>query len=486
MGAGIAALVDRCLLVWTRGTQVGPRYARWLGEGLGGVLLFKQNLRDAGQARDLCRELREAAAVDLLIAMDEEGGDVAPLHAAAGSPHPGNLALGAIDDVALTRAVATDIGGRLAEIGVNLDLAPVADLSARSGAFIGTRSFGSDPALVERHVAAYVAGLQSTGVAACAKHFPGHGQTTFTRREEFPVAGGEPEEQLRPFRAAIAAGVACLLTAHVVHPTLDPRPATISPPVLYGLLRERLGFSGVIVTDALPGPAMTATVGGPESAVLALAAGADLLCLIGRYAEQRAIRDHVVAAVSAGRLPESRLVEAAGRVSALARAHARPAGTPSDVSGAARWTPALGQRLLMRDCPTPVDGPPYVIDLVGPPSRMEPDSGSLLDALRRYDPYADGVRLTEPDGPESAPDPALPDDLLEPAYGRPLLLVVRDAHRDARQRARLEALRRDRPDAVVVGIGAPDDAGLAPGRYLGTRGGALPNLDAAARHLLGR
>ena len=199
-------LAAACLQPSFPGHVVPEWVARWLERGLGGITLFAYNVGDPGQLAELTAALR-AERPELLISIDEEGGDVTRLEAEHGSSYPGNLALGAVDDVALTEAVASAIAGELASAGVNLNLAPVADANTNPlNPVIGVRSFGSDPDLVARHVAAFVAGTQRQGVAACAKHFPGHGDTAADSHRELPVIGGDLDGALLPFRAAIARG----------------------------------------------------------------------------------------------------------------------------------------------------------------------------------------------------------------------------------------------------------------------------------------
>ena len=209
---------------------------RGLEDGLGGICLFAYNVGD--RLRELTASLREARP-DVLIGIDEEGGDVTRLEVARGSSYPGNGALGAVDDVELTERVAASIGADLAAVGVNLDFAPVADVNENPrNPVIGVRSFGASPDLVARHVAAFVRGLQRQGVAACAKHFPGHGNTEADSHLELPVVSGDVRPGLEPFRAAIDAGVAAIMTAHVVVPGLDELPATLSPAILTGVCFE--------------------------------------------------------------------------------------------------------------------------------------------------------------------------------------------------------------------------------------------------------
>lgn len=192
------------------GTAAPDWLLRRLGEGLASVGLFGRNVAGAEQLAALTAQLR-AEREDVLVAIDEEGGDVTRLEVRTGSSFPGNLALGAVDDVGLTRAVAAELGRRLAECGVNLNWAPSADVNSNpDNPVIGVRSFGSGTDLVARHTAAYVTGLQSSGVAACTKHFPGHGDTAVDSHHAVPRIDVDGDvlaaRDLVPFRAAIAAG----------------------------------------------------------------------------------------------------------------------------------------------------------------------------------------------------------------------------------------------------------------------------------------
>ncbi|HEV2141624.1 MAG TPA: glycoside hydrolase family 3 N-terminal domain-containing protein, partial [Candidatus Dormibacteraeota bacterium] len=240
-------LALRCVFPGFQGTTAPDWVLRAAKRGLGGVVLFARNVEDGAQLRRLVDSLHEARA-GLLVAIDEEGGDVTRLEARSGSSYPGNLALGAAADPALTEAVARAIGGDLAARGIDVDLAPVADVNTDPrNPVIGVRSFGPDPVQVASQTAAWVKGLQSTGVAACAKHFPGHGATSADSHLEVPVG----ESEVRPFEAAIAEGVRAVMSAHIVVPGIGDAPATINPSVMTGLLRGRLGFDGLAISDGL-------------------------------------------------------------------------------------------------------------------------------------------------------------------------------------------------------------------------------------------
>jgi beta-N-acetylhexosaminidase len=431
----------------------------WIRDGgFGGVVLFACNIRDPEQVAAL------TASLPSLVAVDEEGGDVTRLEAAHGSSFPGNLALGAVDDLALTRRVAAAIGGELASVGVNMNLAPVADVVVDpDAAIVGVRSFGSDPQLVARHVAAFVKGFQGTGVAACAKHYPGHGEVTGDSHLELPTAEIDPEtlfaRALPPFAAAVEAGVQAVMTAHIRFPAIDDAPATTSAALL-GLLRSKLGFDGVVMTDALEMRAIMGTVGLEEGAVQAIAGGADALCLGAERSREETARvvEALVAAVSEGRLAEERLHEAAGRVGELARWASSPEPGHDREAGA-----EAARRSLQAEGDLSLPASPLVVELwpeatiaAGPAHH---GLGELLGA--------ETVRVHE-----GEPLPAL-----EPAR---TVVVVRDAHRHAWQRDLV-------PDgALVVETGLP--VWRPPGArcYVVTHGAGRANLAAAAELLAPR
>ncbi|MGH3425437.1 MAG: glycoside hydrolase family 3 N-terminal domain-containing protein, partial [Nocardioidaceae bacterium] len=314
---------------------VGPKAPGWLldavGNGLGGVCYFGHNVESPDQLRMLSEAIH--AAGPALVAIDEEGGSVTRLYARDGSPHVGPAVLGRADDPGLTAAVARLIGREVRAAGVDVDLAPVVDVNTNpSNPVIGVRSFGADPGRVARHADAFVAGLQAAGVAATAKHFPGHGDTAVDSHLGMPVIeanlGQLRARDLLPFAAAVAAGARCVMTAHIVFRALDDRPATVSPAVI-SLLRDELGFDGLVVSDAMDMRAVVDTIGYAEGVVQALVAGVDLVALGNPQnstpghesaarrsdrAEFTEARDAVIAAVDRGRLPLERLAEAAGRV----------------------------------------------------------------------------------------------------------------------------------------------------------------------------
>ena len=455
-----------------------------LDGGLGGVCLYGAN-RDADVAAvAVAIHGARAAAV---VALDEEGGDVTRLEAATGSSLPGNAALGAADDVELTAAVGAALGGVLRSVGVDLDLAPCADVNSDpANPVIGVRSFGADPGLVARHTAAFVTGLQGAGVAACAKHFPGHGAVAVDSHLDLPTVDAPAAvldaRELVPFRAAIAAGVAAVMPGHLLVPALDrERPASVSPRILTDLLRGDLGFAGAIVTDALDMGGIGGPAAIPANVVRALAAGADLCCLGpgNDDALLAACVDAVVAAVADGSLAARRVHEAAGRVARLRRKPATAANPTVD--DLARLGAEAARRALRVEGDLPAVAGAQVVELRRPDTiAAGPVPTGVAAAIARLDPGAAVACVAEGD------DRAVAGALLA-ARGRPLVVVARDAGRRPAQAAALRTLLTARPDAVLVDTGWPGRDAAPPAAARLTTYGASPACGlAAARLLLGR
>ena len=487
-------------------SRVPPRWVLdELEDGLGGVVLFYFNIGGPRQLSDLTRRLREAGG-DPIVSLDEEGGDVTRLGHLTASPYPGNAALGAVDDTALTRHVYRALGADLRAVGVTLNLAPSVDVNAaEDNPVIGTRAFGADPQLVARHGVAAIAGLHDAGVAACAKHFPGHGATRQDSHHALPTVDADLDEldgrELPPFRAVITAGVDAIMTAHVRIPAITgDDPATLSPAAITGLLRGRLGYDGPVITDALEMRGASEALGVPEAAVRALLAGADLLCLGAEQGPEviAATRDAIVVAVREGRLPAERLEEAAGRAARLRRAAVpqdeaaappTPAGPRPTVPSAGAHAPdgapqddadiglaAARRAIRVHGTVTALDGP-LIVEIASPPGMAV---GNVPWGLGHWlpangdTPTAELARV----GPETDPAP-----LLARAHGRSLVVVVRDAHRYPAARALVDRLVTERPDATVVEMGIPAWR-PATGTHVATYGATAASARAALELLL--
>ncbi|MFF0537828.1 glycoside hydrolase family 3 protein [Streptomyces coelicoflavus] len=477
------------------GTEAPDWILRDIGDGLASVVLFSRNIVSTEQVARLTAQLR-AENPDLIVAIDEEAGDVTRIESATGSSRPGNFALGTVDDAELTEAVAADLGRQLRTAGVSLDYAPSADVNSNpDNPIIGVRSFGSDPDVVARHTAAWVRGLQSSGVAACAKHFPGHGDVAVDSHHDLPsYPAGRDEiaaQALPPFRAAVAAGVRAVMSGHLLVPAYDPGlPATLSRAILHGLLREELGFDGLVVSDAIEMGAVTRRHGIDGATVKAVAAGVDAVCVGGESAEEATVAllaKALTAALTGGELPEERLAEAAGRVREFARwsAGLRAAGSAGEPAGdgighvaarrAVRLTGAARAAL-------PLTAAPHVVELA-PVTNMaigKETPWGVAEPLRERLPGTTSVRVRGQELEEGTV--ALESCALAPAAGRPLVIVARDAARHAWMSRAVTGLTAARPDAIVVEMGLPGTTPAAAAQVF-THGASAASGVAAAEVL---
>jgi beta-N-acetylhexosaminidase len=455
--AGLRRLALRTLLA----SFPGPSAPAWatdlIADGLAGHVLFGYNVVDAPQLAALTAQLR-AARADVLIGIDEEGGDVTRLAHADGSPYPGNAALGMVDDTDLTRRIYRAIGAELADVGINLNIAPTVDVNtADDNPVIGTRSFGADPARVAAHAAAAVAGLQQVGVAACAKHFPGHGATVADSHLELPTVDATLElvraRELPPFAASFAAGARAIMTAHIRVPVLTgDAPATFSRATLVDLLRHEMGFTGVVITDALEMHGSTDYAGGiPQAAVAALAAGCDLLCIGARVdaALVEATAAEIVAAIRDGRLPLARVEEAVERVAVLSEwaGQGSVSGDAGRGSASGDADPGIGYpaaRGAVR-----VEGS---LDGLGTPLVVQLESESSI-AVGRV-PWGLGPHLDETEQIRATPAQLDPSSLSGHTGDRSIVFVGRNMHRLPGAPALIESVAAAAP-VVVVEMGWP-------------------------------
>ncbi len=295
---------------------------------VGGVILFRRNVDTPRQVAALCRRLQEINAevseIPLLIGIDQEGGMVTRIEAGM-TPLPSALAYqaagSAADCEALNRVGATE----LAALGLNINFAPVLDVNNnRLNPVIGVRAHGEDVATVCEYGLAAMRGIQAAGLAATAKHFPGHGDTDTDSHLGVPRVGHDRVRldavELAPFRAAIAAGVDAVMSAHVAFPAVEPdpdTPSTLSHAVLTGLLREQLGFAGAVFTDCLEMDAIGRGVGTVTGSLRAFQAGADMLLVSHRESIQIDAIDNLARAVAQGEVPRERLAVSLARIDAL-------------------------------------------------------------------------------------------------------------------------------------------------------------------------
>jgi beta-N-acetylhexosaminidase len=316
----VRELVGQMFVVGVGGTEPDYYIEKMIRErNIGGVLLFAHNMENEAQTRALAGALQELSvktepAIPLFVAVDHEGGEVS--RAPWVTRQPAAARVGARGKRGEAREIAAQIGEELRRAGVNTDLAPVVDTGF--GAAIGSRSYGEDPRLVARMGAAAVEGFESAGIVSAAKHFPNHGPAIADSHVDLPVVHHDLETlrsyDLPPFEAAVKAGVPMIMVGHLVYPAIDPgRPASLSPEAVR-MLREDLGFDGVVVTDDL---AMAGINGGrppARAAVGAVKAGADLLLISSQPQEQADAYDAVVGAVESGEIPRERVEASVERV----------------------------------------------------------------------------------------------------------------------------------------------------------------------------
>ena len=316
---------------------------------MGGVMLFRSNIQAPAQVASLVAAIRGAvgahAPSPCLVATDQEGGLVQRLRAPL-TVWPDMLSVGAAGDPARTEQVGRAMGAELAALGIGWDFAPVLDVHTNpDNPVIGNRAFGRTAEAVTTHALAFWRGLRSVGVLGCGKHFPGHGDTRTDSHLELPVVD-HPVERLRqvelsPFGAAARAGIDAIMTAHVSFPALDADwPATLSHRILTGILRQTLGFPGVIVSDDLGMKAVADRYSIEELAVRAVAAGADMLLIRGPVGAQVRAFEALVRAAERDQSLRARIDESAARVAAMKAAGRVGVPAPSAMLPSLLGTPA--------------------------------------------------------------------------------------------------------------------------------------------------
>lgn len=321
--------IGQVMIIGFDGTTVDADLRQMIAEyHVGGVILFARNVQSPAQVAELTNELqsiaRESGHPGLFIAVDQEAGRVARLTDATGfTEFPSAMALTATGNPQNARRVAAAMAAEMRAVGINVDFAPDLDVNNNpSNPVIGIRSFSSDPAKVAEYGVAFANGLQENGVLAFGKHFPGHGDTGVDSHIDLPLVPHDrtrlDQIELVPFKAAIEADIAGIMSAHVTFPAIDATPglaATLSRPVLTGLLRDELGYDGLIVTDSLEMGALAANgYPPPVGAPLALAAGADLLLFNRDHAMHCDAFTNLVQAVRSGIILQEQLDASVRRI----------------------------------------------------------------------------------------------------------------------------------------------------------------------------
>ncbi|MGH3447615.1 MAG: glycoside hydrolase family 3 protein [Nocardioidaceae bacterium] len=461
--AGLDPRAAAVLMPGFRGTTAPEWLLRAVGRGLAGVCLFARNCESSEQLAELVATLKSERP-DVLVAIDEEGGSVTRLETSAGSTLPGSAVLGRLDEPDITRAAGAEVARRLRGVGVDMNLAPVADVNVDpDNPVIGVRSFGADPDLVARHVAAYVEGLQGSGVAACVKHFPGHGDTRVDSHLAVPTVWHDRDTlsrvDLPPFRAAVGAGVRAVMTGHLHVPAIDDEIGTLSRRTLTGVLRDEIGFTGVCVTDALEMKAVAEGAGVGPGAVRAVNSGADLICTGLHQTPGRLAGDALAEGIDDGSVDLDWLDQAGQRVRALA-AWCVDGRTSPMAAESVDFTDAVRRSAVVIDPGgrLPLAGLCTVVEVSRPVFTGVGGAGARLgEALVEAAPGGGSLSTVEVHG-----DQARVADALRQAEGTRLVAVVRDLPTSPMSRAVVDAVLAARPDAVVVHTGLLDGLQLLP------------------------
>ncbi|MFN0061054.1 MAG: beta-N-acetylhexosaminidase [Myxococcaceae bacterium] len=330
MNPKLATECARLVVVGFPSTEVDAELSSLIRVGVGGAILFRRNIESFEQARDLCAGLKSDAARPFVLSVDQEGGRVARLRGEPFTALPSMRALAAKNDVSLAERVGRLLAYELRAVGFDWDFAPVLDVDSNpKNPVIGDRAFADTPERVSEFGIALARGLEAGGVASCGKHFPGHGDASQDSHLVLPRLPHALDRlrrvELPPFAAYAKARLASLMTAHVVFDALDPRfPATMSAPVLR-ILREELGFSGVLVSDDLEMKAVASHFPIEDAIVMGINAGIDVFLICHHADVQMRAIEALVHAVEDGRVPRARLVEAHARFSALIGKFVQPA-----------------------------------------------------------------------------------------------------------------------------------------------------------------
>ncbi|HEV7299131.1 MAG TPA: beta-N-acetylhexosaminidase [Tepidisphaeraceae bacterium] len=323
--------IARMFVVGFDGHHITDDVRRLIDRGIGGVILFTRNVESPVRLNALCAELKGLAnGRPLFIAIDQEGGRVARLRDGF-TPIPSMRQLGATGDATLARRAGEVLGRELRAVNIDVNFAPVLDVDTNpANPVIGSRSFGATAALVSEMGTALIAGLQSAGVAASAKHFPGHGDTSQDSHLDLPRLPHDLERleavELAPFAAAVRAGVASIMSAHVLFEAIDPEyPATMSAPVLQGILRDRFGYDGVVFSDCLQMNAIAEHYGVEQAVIRGMNAGVDSFLICHHANVQIEGIEALVKAVKDGRVSQARIAQANRRIDAMCERFVRPA-----------------------------------------------------------------------------------------------------------------------------------------------------------------
>ncbi len=471
---------------------------------VGGIIIFDRNVTSLSDLAQLVNDAQEAAVgnepgIPLFVATDQEGWPVLRLRD-GGTAFPSNMALGATRSATDAELMASTMAQEMRAVGINMNLAPVMDVNSNpSNPIIGIRSFGSSPELVSHLGTAMIETYQAQDIIATAKHFPGHGDTSQDSHLSLPTVRHDLDRleavELAPFRAAISAGVDCIMTAHISLPAVDPTPdraATLSPPVLQELLREQMGFEGLIATDSLGMRGITDQYDVATAAALAFQAGADLL-MFGDDpghdpSEQRPAYESVLRLVQDGSVPMSKLDDAVRRILFVKAKRGlldwqpvdidripQEAGTPEHLAAA---------RQLAQDSITVLRNDDQLLPL-GPESSLmvvyPPGAADLAQAVQGYCPevHAQQVSIT--------PSSIEIEEVLTQAHNAEVVVLgTLNVQRYPEQAQLVEALGATK-SLIAVALGSPYDLLSYPqvSTYVVTYGLAPASMEAVAKVLFG-
>lgn len=488
--------IGQLMLVGFDGTTLTPEFRAVLQElHLGGAIFYDRNVASPSQVAQLNADLqaaaRERGAPALFITIDQEGGIVARLREDKGfTEFPGQMAVAATGDLENARRIARALGAELRALGFNLDLAPDLDVNNNANnPIIGTRAFSSDPARVAAFGVAYIEALQGAGIAAVGKHFPGHGDTAI---DSHVALSSVPHNRARldavelvPFRAAMRANVAGIMTAHITFPAIDPTPglaATLSPRVLTGLLRDELRYDGLIMTDELTmGALATSGYPAPKAAVAALKAGADVLLFQTGYAMHRETHAALVDAVKRGEIPEARVDDALRRILRVKNQFGLLTPAPQPLTPDRVGSPET--KAISRDVAR------QAITLIRDNAQLIPLKPDAKLLVVETGAYGIGKRL-DATTIQVKPQPTSGEiaSAQSAADGRVVIVATSDVAKNRAQADLVNALLKTNARVIVIATRSPYDLLALPNAptYLAIYGANPPMLDALADVLIGK
>lgn len=489
--------IGQMMMVGFAGAVAPPHILKWLAAGrIGGVYLFARNIESPSQVKRLIASCRAAAKYPILVGIDQEGGTVARLRENF-SESPGALALAASGKPQLAESIAHMLGAEMAALGINWNFAPVADLAHNSkNPSVGTRSLGRNPHLAGEFIAAQVRGFQRAGVAATVKHFPGLGNTVIDTHVALARVSGSLnylyEQDLLPFRHAIESNVACVMVTHVMFEALDSHfPATLSPRMVTGLLREELHFQGAVCSDCMEMKAITNEWGAGESAVLSILAGVDMPLFSHTRKRQSAAFDAVLHAAESGRIPLARIDESVGRIQTLKRRFDLGTRPPLEIIDCAEHNAlsrdaARAGTVLVRDSgllPVRADVPNVACIEFTTEIVSDADVAGSLSAFSRYLhqrlPQVHCQVVARPEDAASA----------VAALGEPdiLILATRNAHLSPQQLKSSKRLIERHHKVILVCLRNPYDAGALADAdaIICANGDSTPSIKAAIDAICG-